>query len=455
MTTTEIAERFAKKAPVAVMIRGLLDFAFAPDFVNPIAERFRSSTYTRDIEFAHLIALLSDVVFRVHPSVRAAYRNNDHCRAVAGLKCFYEKLQHVEPAVIAGWVAAVADRVAPLVGHPVSAEPVRGFRLRMLDGNHSAPTDRRSDGLEDVPAPLPGQALVVRDFASGLLSRLLACADAHTNERALLDDVLPWFAAGDCVVADCNFCTEDFLTGRVKRGASFVVRHHGSVGLQMVGERRRAGASPTGEIHEYGAKYAQTDGVVRVVETALTTPTQSGQTIIRVLTDLTQKQADAMAVASVYLERRTIETAFQELEAGLQSEVSTLAYPRAALFAFGVAVAVYNLLQVVRTTVERQRARGRCQALSGTLMSQEVRSFWAGLGVALDGAPGFPAGDWTAGQMREWLAAWSASMDLTRYAKSVRGPKKPRPLPRHVSKTHHGSTHRVLQRRKEAPKKTP
>lgn len=453
MTTKELAARFAKKAPVAVMIRGLLDFAFAPDFVNPVAEQFRSSTYTRDIEFAHLIALMSDVVFRVHPSVRAAYRHNDQCQAVAGLKCFYEKLQHVEPAVIAGWVAAVADRVAPLVGRPVSAEPVRGFRLRMLDGNHLAPTDRRLDGLEAVPSPLPGQALVVREFASGLLSRLLPCEDAHTNERALLDHVLPWFAAGDCVVADGNFCTEDFLTGRVKRGASFVVRHHGSVGLHPTEDRRHAGPSPTGDIYEYTATYAQTDWVVRVVEVELTTPTQSGQTVIRALTDLTEKQAPV--IAAVYLERRTIETAFQELEAGLQSEVSTLAYPRAALFAFGVAVSVYNLLQVVRTTVERQRARRQFQELSGTLMAQEVRSFWAGMSVALDEAPGFPAGDWTAEHMREWLAAWSASMDLTRYAKSVRGPKKPRPLPRDVSKKHHGATHRVLQQRRMAGKKTP
>ena len=53
----------------------------------------------------------------------------------------------------------------------------------------------------------------------------------------------------------------------------------------------------------------------------------------------------------MYRKRWTIETAFQELEATLDGEINTLGYPKAALFAFCVALVSYNLMSVIKAAL--------------------------------------------------------------------------------------------------------
>jgi hypothetical protein len=458
MTGTELFERFAQKAPVAVMVRGLIDFTFSSDFLNPLADQVRLSTYTREIEFSHLVSLLTDVVFHVHPSVRAAYRSDDTLQAVAALKSFYDKLNSSEPQIGAALVQAVAQRVQPLLASFLDS-PLPSLRLLQLDGNHLAATQRRLDGLETVPSPLPGQAMVLRDYGSKLFLRVLPWADAHTNERALLAGVLDWFAANDCVLIDSSFCTEEMLRGLAARQAFYVVRHHGSVGLHPLPEEeataeKDCGRTATGRVSERMVGYACTDLEMRCIRVQLDTPTQDGHTEVKLLTNLSAEQALGTAVADLYLKRRGIETAFQELEAALRSEVDTLAYPRAALLAFCLAVSVYNLLQVVRSRAEAAQQRKKMQELSGTLLSQEVRTYLAGVGIALEGNGRMPTPSWSLERLKAWLDEMVEQMRPGRYAKSQRGPKKPRVIPTGRGKKDHSATERILQERKKA-RKTP
>jgi IS4 transposase len=70
---------------------------------------------------------------------------------------------------------------------------------------------------------------------------------------------------------------------------------------------------------------------------------------IHLLTNLPEKDADAVKVASLYADRWTIEHAFEHLTEDLRCEIDTLAYPRAALFGFCVAVMAYNAVSAVRS----------------------------------------------------------------------------------------------------------
>ncbi|MCZ6875286.1 MAG: transposase [bacterium] len=74
--------------------------------------------------------------------------------------------------------------------------------------------------------------------------------------------------------------------------------------------------------------------------------TRDGATLLYMLTNL-PPQVSAKRVAQLYQKRWKLETAFQHLEAYFHSEISTLGYPRAALFGFCLALAAYNLLAVV------------------------------------------------------------------------------------------------------------
>ena len=70
--------------------------------------------------------------------------------------------------------------------------------------------------------------------------------------------------------------------------------------------------------------------LLRRVTVVLDKSTRDGDTEIHVLTNLPRVE-DAPVIAELYRKRWTIETAFQELEETLQSEINTLGYPKAAL----------------------------------------------------------------------------------------------------------------------------
>ena len=80
-------------------------------------------------------------------------------------------------------------------------------------------------------------------------------------------------------------------------------------------------------------------------------PLRDGSTEVRLLTNVPANKAGAKRLAEVYRTRWQIETAFQELTVYLRCEVSTLGYPKAALFAFCVALVSYNLMSAVRAAL--------------------------------------------------------------------------------------------------------
>src|SRR5439155_26547783 len=134
---------------------------------------------------------------------------------------------------------------------PAPADAIAGLRLRTLDGNFLAGTEHRLGGLRGCgAAALPGMSLVVRDGRSGLLTEVIPCEDAYTNERSLAAAVLPLVAADDLWLADRNFCTADYLGGIARRQAFFLVRHHAGTHLHPQGAERYVGKNATGELYE-------------------------------------------------------------------------------------------------------------------------------------------------------------------------------------------------------------
>jgi hypothetical protein len=447
MNGTDIFDRFARDIPVATMVRGLIEHLFDPASLNGIPAEVELFTYTRSIEFAHLVGLMADVVFRVHPSVRAAYRKSP-ARHAATLKSVYEKLAHVEPAVCRAFVRRVSDACERVMAEwgPGRPSPVPGLRCRRIDGNKLAATQRRLDGLEYAYAPLPGQALVLQDAATGLFVDLCPGEDAHQNERRLFGGMAGAWRPADLVVADRNFCTEEFFRQVAAAGAFFVVRHHGSVGLHPAGPEHPAGRCPTGGVVEQRVRYAESDLEVRCVTVRLDEPTRDGDRVVRVLTNLDPARAPAVVVAETYRGRRGIEAAFQELEAAVRSEIDTLAYPKAAVFGFGMGLALCNLFQVVKAALAATPSAPEPEDLSGVVLGHEVGSYLGAL-LLLPLPPTCPRPGWTPRQVACWLQAVAGGADWSAYRKARRGPKKRKAFDRGYGRQGNTSTARVIAQR--------
>jgi hypothetical protein len=69
-----VFQRFVQRSPISVMVRGTLERVLGAEQLNQFYERTAKNQYTRELLFSTVYELMSDVVFRHQPSVRAAYQ---------------------------------------------------------------------------------------------------------------------------------------------------------------------------------------------------------------------------------------------------------------------------------------------------------------------------------------------------------------------------------------------
>jgi hypothetical protein len=234
---------------------------------------------------------------------------------------------------------------------------------------------------------------------------------------------------GELWIADRNFSTRAILGGWNQRGSAFIVREHGATPNPTVcSELRPCGRTDTGCVSEQWVSIRTEQGdtvVLRRIELRLDKPTDDGETIIRLLTNLPESAFSAADIASLYRRRWRIENMFQRLEAALNSEITTLGHPRAALLAFGVAVLAYNVLALIERTIEirHQLEKNGEIELSAFYLALEVRAAYEGMMIAL------PSSDWrryddlNVGELANILLDVAGHANPLRLRKNKRGPK--------------------------------
>jgi hypothetical protein len=456
MILRKVVERFEKKAPMAVMLRAALENVFAPQRLDALFEDAAERQANKTLLFSTVVEIMGLVACKMYPSVHAAYQARQE-EATVTIKALYDKLQRLEPGVSRRLVQDTAAHLREIVRATGAAQPelLPGYRVQILDGNHLHRTQRRLKSLRMLnSAPLPGQCLVVLDPQLQLAVDVFPCEDGHAQERALLGDVLPTVQSGDLWIADRNFCTTGFLTGLMTRGAKFAIRQHQStLRYELCGALQSLGRSQTGEVYEQALRLFTEEGerVIRRITVVLDTPTRNGDTEVQILTNL-PKKISALRVAELYRQRWKIETAFQELEANWEGEIETLGYPRAALFAFCVALVCYNLVSVLLAALRAAHgAETVTTQVSLYYLCDEIAMTSRGLEIAVDEAY------WeetyaalTPVQLAQALVTLAQGVNLARYRKHRRGPKKPKE-PQSKKGRNHVSTARILAQARAKP----
>jgi IS4 transposase len=329
---------------------------------------------------------------------------------------------------------------------------VPGYRVRVIDGSHLPGTEHRLGPLRRTRAgALPGQAVVLFDPASGLAVDAIPCEDGHAQERSLTAAILGWAEAGTVWVGDRNFCTTRLLAGTAGRGGCFVVRQHGLTLTELgAGDRVGCGRTATGAVFEEAVRVSDgADGelAIRRVTVVLDAPTRDGDTEIRVLTNL-PAVVPAARIAELYRGRWAVEAAFGELAAALHGEVAGLGYPRAALFAFAVALAAYNVLAVIKAGIRAAHGDAVGPGVSGYHVANEVAGASRGLLIALPAAEWAVFGQVPAAVLAEVLVTLGRYVRVAEFVTSPRGPKKPRPRRQTGAGIGHVATARVLKAEK-------
>ena len=454
MRLGEVFERFIQQAPISVMFRTLLEHTLDPAEIDRLFEENATRQYTQEILFSAIVELMGAVVCGAQPSVRAAYLASLG-QIAASLTALYEKLKGLEPGVCRALVLDNAGRLAPLVRQldATLPQPIAGYRAKILDGNHLAGTEHRVPATRTTrAAALPGQALVVLDPATMLVVDVVPCEDAHAQERSLVDQVLPGVEPGDLWIADRNFCTTRLVFGTRARGGSFLVRQHKST-LYWAETTPwvEVGRVATGMVSEQTITVTEADGsgamALRRIRLELDQPTRNKEKELFLLTDVPPGRADARALADAYRNRWRLENVFQTLTEALTCEINTLAYPKAALFGFCVALVAYNVLATVRAALRSEHGRAAVEAGVSTYhLANEVATTYEGMMIALPPSEWAPLGRLGLAELADFLREVASQAWLAKYPRTVRGPKKPPPRRTSGRTNHHVSTARLLHK---------
>jgi hypothetical protein len=444
----EILQKFAEKSPATVMVRALLEQLLNPEKLDRWFDATRQIQYTRDILFSSLVGLMLQIVCKTRANVHAAYR---HANIASSIVAVYAKLQGVELTTSQALVRYIAREGQALIVTMKGARPplLPGYRLKYLDGNCLAASEHRLKPLRATAAgPLPGKSLVVFDPQLGMAIDVFPCADAHTQERALLGEVIPTVEANDVWLADRNFCVTQFLFEIQRKQAFFIIRKHANLNTKPLEKFKFIGPSATGDVYEQAVQLKSVDGAtltLRCITVKLKTKTRNDDTALVILTNLPVTVANAPLIAALYRRRWGIETAFQKLEKYLNSEIETLGYPQAALFGFCLALVAFNLYAVVMAAL---RAAHPTQDIDDTVseyyLASEIANTMTGLNIAVSEGEWALFVDASTEQLAEYLLILANYVDLHKLRKTTRGPKKP-PTPRTQFKGKpHVSTARLL-----------
>ena len=447
----ELLSRFEAQSPVSVMARVALEQAMSPAWVDEVFEVHRQLQYPRELLFSTVVELVSLVSLGLRPSLNAAAKRAENLPV--SLAALYDKVNRTEPRILRALVQGNAQRLGPVVTPMGTSASLPGWRLRVLDGNHLPASEKRLVSLrERRGAALPGHTLVVYDPDSGLVTDIAPCEDAHAQERAAMEPLLACAGPGELWVADRNFCKTTILQGWHDAQAHFIVREHAKhPRLSHEGTMACAGRVETGEVYEQVIGVNEREAPWRRIELRLDEPTESGDAAIRLWSNLPET-VSAQQIAQLYRKRWRIEGMFQRLESVLHSEIRSFGHPRAALLGFALAVLAYNLLAVLKRSIEHAHRDSLPQLEVSTYhLAVHIRSGYEGMMVALPHSTWAPWTNAHPQQAAQRLLQLALRVNPKHVATSKRGAKnqKPKSYVDTVTAQTHFSTAKVLKQAKE------
>lgn len=448
---SRILQKFAEKSPVTVMVHGLLERMLSAEKIDAWFEQVREVQYTRKILFSSIVSIMLQVVCRVKDNVYSAYLDSG---IDATRMAVYDKLKNIETKTSREIVRYIAEESELIIKEMKGEYPplLPGFRTKFLDGNCIESTEHRLKALRKTRAgALPGKSLVVFDRELGIVPDVFPCEDGHAQERSLLSGVLETVEKNDLWVADSNFCVLSFMFCVHRRNACFVLRQHGNMPYKPLTEKKFIGESESGKVYEQNISLVFDNNRidVRRIIVELNKVTRNGDKEVCVITNAPSNIADAVLISKIYRERWKIETAFQKLEKYLNSEINTLGYPKAALFGFCMALVAFNIYAVVMASLRAAYPdKNIDDEISDYYVAKEISSTYHGMTIILEEEE-----SWTPfitsrlSEISAILLYLAGNINLRKFKKHKRGPKKP-PLPKNEFKNKpHVSTARLLARK--------
>ena len=450
-----VFDAFVKQSPITVMARGMMERVLNPERLDELFDQSAEVQYTRNLLFSSVFNIMSRVVCGHHRSVNDSFLASKEEIGVS-ITSVYNKLQGIETRTSAELVRYASKEIQTIIEKLGGGQKplISGFRVKLLDGNCIAATEHRLKELRSIAAgALPGKSLVVYDPSLRIPIDVFPCEDGHAQERSLLHEVLPSVEKGDLWIADRNFCVRSFLFGIDDKEANFLIRLHAKLPYTPLGDEKAAGSIDGTKVFERNIMVMDESGKerkFRLIRVALKKATRDGDKILFLIANLPKTRVHAKVASVLYRKRWKIETAFQELTEHLRCEINTLGYPPAALFAFCVALVAYMLLATIKAALSSVYGPDRVdKEVSGYYIASELSAIYPGMMIAVSDDKWLFFRQSSQAELVVFLRQLAKNVNLSRFKKHTRGPKKPTPKRINDPKHPHVSTARLIAKRKK------
>jgi Transposase DDE domain len=440
-----IFERFVEKTPITVMVRATMERLFESEQLEQIFEEQAENQYTKTLLFSDVVGLMSLVVCGVHPSVGAAYKSLKGVLNVSNV-ALYAKINGLEPKIIQELLRFSNKKLSVIREEFTTANQVilKGYEIRIIDGNHIAGTEHRLKVLrEKSSAALPAQSLAVLDPQREMVIDIFPEEDAHAQERSIFPQVLETVKKQELWIADRNFCTHNFLGEIHRKEAFFIIRENLNIGWTELTTLEEKGKNASGTVFEQQVKLNSGLTLRRIV-IKLDKPTRHNEEEVWLLTNLPE-EVDTLTVSNLYIERWRIEKMFQVITDNFNCEIKTLGYPRAALFVFCMAMVAFNILSVIRGAMKEVHGEEKIEAeLSNYYVAKEVQRNFSGMEIAVTAEEWKEFNEMSEAEFAKHLKNWAKKVDLQKFRSSPRGEKKPVKKEKFSPKHPHIATFKLL-----------
>jgi hypothetical protein len=349
------------KLPLAVSVFQMLAFVLEDAFLEDLYERKRGRGYTLKIGFPLLVSLVNNALTRHDGSGTASFQQGQQeDRLDASVRAAQRKLSRVALAVSTGLVEESATRLMAIVPekreHPLPAS-LQEFTAIVVDGKVVKRVPKRLKPLRNVAGGvLGGRALVAFEYQRGLAIAMEATEDGDANDVRFIPTLVANVRRSrtDLLwIADRQFGLLAPLATFAQEGGRFLVR--ATKAVPFFSDETKA--AQTGR-DQTDRPYVQEWGWLgmpssknRIYVRRITVQREGAEAIALVTNLLDEQKYCALDLLETYRNRVNIEYMFQRITEvfGLGRLIGTS--PRATVFQLAYCMVLYNVVQVVRTTI--------------------------------------------------------------------------------------------------------
>lgn len=357
-------EEVLKRLPLAEATWTLLRHVADESLLAELFDRHRGTGSERAIPFSLLVELVADALLQHAGSGRQSFQAaREASRLTATSEAVYGKLRRLPLQLSEAFVRETTRRLRQALPDRTEETPpaLGDFQVLVVDGKKLKDLPKRLKPLRGVRGKaLGGKVVAGLLLNEGLIVAMHASPDGEANDAPLAPDLIDQcqaeFPGRVLYVADRQFCDLKIPRRIDELGQSFLIRYSRKMLFSV--EKEREFRDATGRlVREAWGWLGSAKDPRRMYLRQITLARPDEDDVILVTNLLAPEDVPGEQLLETYLDRWTIERAFQQVTEVFHLKRLVSTSPQGAIFQFALCALLYNVMQAIRGYIAALQAR--------------------------------------------------------------------------------------------------